>query len=73
MLEPKDYEYPFPDEANARLYEAYRARAEAIPNLTICGRLGGYRYHHIDQAIGRAMVLTERILKSIAKSVTVGR
>lgn len=64
-LEPKDYEYPFPDETNAKLYDAYRARAEAIPNLTICGRLGEYRYYDMDQAIGRAMILTERIQKSL--------
>jgi len=64
-VEPKDYEYPFPDEANTQLYEAYRARAEAIPNLTICGRLGEYRYYDMDQAIGRAMLLTERILKTL--------
>ena len=63
--DPKDYEYPFPDEANAQLYEAYRARAEAIPDLTICGRLGEYRYYDMDQAIGRAMLLAERLLTTI--------
>ena len=66
--EPKDYEYPFPDEANAKLYEAYRARAETIPNLTICGRLGEYRYYDMDQAIGRAMLLAERLLKTNLRS-----
>jgi UDP-galactopyranose mutase len=60
-----DFEYPFPDEANAKLYEEYRKRAEAIPDLTICGRLGEYRYYDMDQSIGRAMLLAERILKSI--------
>ena len=60
-----DFEYPFPDKANAKLYEEYRKRAEAIPDLTICGRLGEYRYYDMDQSIGRAMLLAERILKSI--------
>ena len=60
-----DYEYPFPDTNNMNLYEIYRKRAETIPKLTICGRLGEYRYYDMDQAIGRAMLLAERLLKSI--------
>jgi len=58
---PSDYEYPFPDEANSELYEDYRERAHATPNLLICGRLGDYRYYDMDQAIARAMLLAERI------------
>ena len=64
--DPNDLEYPFPNAANAKLYETYRKRAEGIPRLTICGRLGEYRYYDMDQAVGRAMVLAERILKSIS-------
>lgn len=60
--DPSDFEYPFPDEANARLYQAYRQRADSIPNLLICGRLGEYRYYDMDQAMGRAMLLAKRIL-----------
>jgi UDP-galactopyranose mutase len=59
---PDCYEYPFPDAANAKLYAQYRRRAQAIPNLLICGRLGEYRYFDMDQAIGRAMMLAERLL-----------
>jgi UDP-galactopyranose mutase len=60
--EPNDFEYPFPDEANAKLYKAYRERAEKIPNLLVCGRLGEYKYYDMDQAIARAMLLAGRIL-----------
>lgn len=60
--EPDRYEYPFPDSANARLYQAYRERAAAHPNLLVCGRLGEYRYFDMDQAIARAMLLASRIL-----------
>lgn len=60
--DPNNYEYPFPDEANTRLYQAYRERAKAIPNLLICGRLGEYRYYDMDQAIARALLLAKRIL-----------
>ncbi|MCE0498815.1 MAG: NAD(P)-binding protein [Methylacidiphilales bacterium] len=59
---PHNYEYPFPDEANARLYKKYRDRAKTIPNLLVCGRLGEYRYYGMDQAIERAMLLARRIL-----------
>jgi UDP-galactopyranose mutase len=61
--DPNDFEYPFPDEANARLYRAYRERADAIPGLLICGRLGEYRYYDMDQAIARAQLLAKRLLE----------
>ena len=60
--DPNDIEYPFPDAANARLYRAYREKAESIPGLLVCGRLGEYRYYDIDQAIARARLLARRIL-----------
>lgn len=59
---PTDYEYPFPDDRNARLYETYRRRAEAEPGLLVCGRLGDYRYYDMDQAIARAMTLAGKLL-----------
>ena len=62
--DPNDYEYPFPDEANAKLYEAYATRARTIPRLMICGRLGEYRYYDMDQAIARAQVLAKRMLEA---------
>jgi UDP-galactopyranose mutase len=45
------------------LYRRYRALADTIPNLIICGRLGEYRYYDMDQAIGRALVLARGILE----------
>ncbi len=56
------YEYPFPDNVNAELYREYRQLADNTPGLLVCGRLGEYRYFDMDQAIGRAMLLAERIL-----------
>ncbi len=56
------YEYPFPDENNADLYNQYRKRANIIPDLLICGRLGEYRYYDMDQAIERAMYIADSIL-----------
>jgi UDP-galactopyranose mutase len=60
--EPTHYEYPFPDDANAALYQRYRDRAEALERTLIAGRLGEYRYYDMDQAIGRALALADRML-----------
>ena len=60
--DPSDYEYPFPDDQNAKLYESYRRRAAATPNTLIAGRLGEYRYYDMDQAIGRALTLAGALL-----------
>jgi UDP-galactopyranose mutase len=62
--DPERYEYPFPDDANAKLYQQYRARAASCDKLLICGRLGEYRYYDMDQAIGRAMLLAEQLLEA---------
>jgi len=59
------YEYPFPDQRNQALYEAYRARVRGDQRLLICGRLGEYRYFDMDQAIGRALRLSRKILRSV--------
>jgi UDP-galactopyranose mutase len=59
------YEYPFPDQRNQVLYEAYRSRVANDERLMICGRLGEYRYFDMDQAIGRALRLGRKILRSL--------
>jgi UDP-galactopyranose mutase len=64
---PNEYEYPFPDEANARLYRSYREKADATDGLLICGRLGEYRYYDMDQAIARAQMLADRLLAKYAE------
>ena len=59
---PAEFEYPFPDDFNARRYEEYRRRAAALDGTLICGRLGEYKYFDMDQAIGRALSLAQRML-----------
>jgi len=66
---PDHFEYPFPDDANARLYRCYRERADAIPRLLICGRLGEYRYYDMDQAIARAQHLARKLLEGTPATV----
>jgi len=60
--DPDAFEYPFPDAANRALYRRYRVRAEKTPGLLVCGRLGEHRYYDMDQAIARALALSQRIL-----------
>ncbi len=62
--DPNDYEYPFPDAANKRLYLRYRDRARRMPGLLVCGRLGEYRYYDMDQAIARSLLLAKRLLEA---------
>lgn len=66
--DPEQYEYPFPDEANAALYVRYKARAEQMPGLVICGRLGEYRYYDMDQCIAKAFIIAERLLAGSRQS-----
>ncbi len=67
---PSEYEYPFPDDTNAALYERYRKRADDCRDLLIAGRLGEYRYYDMDQAIGRAMTLAEKLLSPVRRQIT---
>ena len=64
-----ELEYPFPDARNRATYERYRALAEADERVLICGRLGEYRYYDMDQAIGRALRLAERLLETECRSL----
>lgn len=36
-ISPDEYEYPFTNNANQRLYQQYRKLATEIPKLLICG------------------------------------
>ncbi len=65
----EELEYPFPDAWNQATYERYRALAEADERVLICGRLGEYRYYDMDQAIGRALRLAERLLEAECRSL----
>lgn len=66
-IKPDNYEYPFPDEANYILYKKYRERADIIPNLIVCGRLGEYKYYDMDQAIARAMAIAKQIISNSSR------
>ncbi|CAM3745369.1 UDP-galactopyranose mutase [Pseudomonas reidholzensis] len=53
--------YPIPRKANAELYQRYKALADATPGVTFLGRLGTYKYYNMDQVVGQALALYQRI------------
>src|SRR3954447_11050149 len=53
--------YPVPRPENAELYRKYQALADATPDVTFVGRLGTYRYYNMDQVVGQALALFNRI------------
>jgi UDP-galactopyranose mutase len=55
--------YPVGTERNLELYNKYKS----IQNerVIFCGRLGSYLYLNIDQAIGQALTISEKIKKEI--------
>lgn len=53
--------YPIPRPENAELYKRYSALADETPNVTFLGRLGTYKYYNMDQVVGQALALYQRI------------
>lgn len=47
--------YPINNPESAALHARYMDEAKSIPNLIVGGRLGGYKYYDIDQAIKAAL------------------
>jgi len=53
--------YPIPRPENAELYKRYKALADDTPDVTFLGRLGTYKYYNMDQVVGQALALYQRI------------
>lgn len=53
--------YPIATEANRRLYERYRTRAEELDGVHFVGRLAQYEYLNMDQVVDRALAVFEEI------------
>ncbi|MBC3950200.1 UDP-galactopyranose mutase [Pseudomonas folii] len=55
--------YPIPRPENAELYKRYSALADETEGVTFLGRLGTYKYYNMDQVVGQALALYQRIEK----------
>jgi len=47
--------YPVLTEKSQKQYADYKALADKIPNLILCGRLADFKYYNMDQALERAL------------------
>ncbi|MBI6855058.1 UDP-galactopyranose mutase [Pseudomonas cichorii] len=56
--------YPVPAAENAALYQRYKALAESTEGVTFLGRLGTYKYYNMDQVVGQALALYQRIAQT---------
>jgi UDP-galactopyranose mutase len=56
--------YPIPRADNAALYKRYQALAQETPDVHFVGRLGTYRYYNMDQVVGQALTLYNRLSHS---------
>ncbi|RRV10606.1 UDP-galactopyranose mutase [Pseudomonas sp. v388] len=58
--------YPIPRPENAELYKRYQALADQSETVTFLGRLGTYKYYNMDQVVGQALALYQRIAEAAA-------
>lgn len=55
--------YAIIDPENTALYEKYKALAHGLPRFYLLGRLAEYKYYNMDAIAGRALALTDELLK----------
>lgn len=58
--------YPVPRPQNAEIYRRYKALADVTPNVHFVGRLATYKYYNMDQVVGQALALVDRLVDSRA-------
>jgi len=53
--------YPVPKAECRALYRKYKELAETLPNVQFLGRLGTYQYYNMDQCVGQALAVFDRM------------
>ncbi|CAM3122647.1 UDP-galactopyranose mutase [Pseudomonas floridensis] len=53
--------YPIPRAENVDLYKRYKVLADQSDNVMFLGRLGTYKYYNMDQVVGQALALYQRL------------
>jgi UDP-galactopyranose mutase len=56
--------YPVPRPENAERYRRYKALADATLGVHFVGRLATYKYYNMDQVVGQALTLFDRIAET---------
>ncbi|WP_257110818.1 UDP-galactopyranose mutase [Pseudomonas ficuserectae] len=61
--------YPIPRPENAELYKRYKALADESNQVTFLGRLGTYKYYNMDQIVGQALALYQRLAHELPEQI----
>ncbi|KPB12056.1 UDP-galactopyranose mutase [Pseudomonas amygdali] len=61
--------YPIPRPENAELYKRYKALADESNQVTFLGRLGTYKYYNMDQVVGQALALYQRLAHELPEQI----
>jgi UDP-galactopyranose mutase len=54
--------YPIPNDETRALYKQYEALADELPDVTFVGRLARYQYLNMDQVVGQALSVAEKLI-----------
>jgi UDP-galactopyranose mutase len=57
--------YPIPRDDTRALYRQYEALGEALPDVTFVGRLARYQYLNMDQVVGQALSVYEKLASAL--------
>jgi len=55
--------YPMLTEKNKQVLDEYKTMAASLDNVYFAGRMGNYSYINMDQAVGKALTLCDKILE----------
>jgi UDP-galactopyranose mutase len=56
--------YPVPNPSNEQLFKKYEEKADKEESVYFIGRLAQYRYYNMDQVVGAALSLSEKLISS---------
>jgi UDP-galactopyranose mutase len=56
--------YPVPRPENAEIYKQYKALADERTNVQFVGRLATYKYYNMDQVVGQALAVFDRMMRA---------
>lgn len=56
--------YPVLTEESQELYAKYKALADKVDNLYLCGRLADFKYYNMDQALEKALALSKQLIRN---------
>ncbi len=58
--------YPIPRDDTRALYRRYEALGEELPDVTFVGRLARYQYLNMDQVVGQALSVVDKLIASLS-------